>query len=92
MPPDGGEPECVTTIEAGERTHAWVDVLPNLRGALVTVIPQESGDVSTHTVGVVDFSTSEITVLFQGVYARYASSGHIVFVQDDGTVLAAPFD
>jgi serine/threonine-protein kinase len=92
IPPDGGEPERVTTIGPGERTHAWVDALPNGKGALLTIIPSESGDLSAYAVGVVDFATSEIRVLYEGVYARYASSGHIVFVQDDGTLLAAPFD
>ncbi|MCZ6857326.1 MAG: protein kinase, partial [Gemmatimonadetes bacterium] len=92
IPPDGGERERVTRIGPGERTHAWADVLPNGKGALVTIVPRESSDQSAYAIGIVDFATSEITVLFQGVYARYAPSGHIVFVQDDGTMLAALFD
>ncbi|MEJ2206404.1 MAG: protein kinase [Gemmatimonadota bacterium] len=90
--PDGGEPEQVTSLGPGERTHAWVDALPNGKGALLTIIPDETRDLGAYAVGVVDFATSEIRVLFQGVYALYSSSGHIVFVQDDGTMLAAPFD
>ncbi|NNG16767.1 MAG: protein kinase, partial [Gemmatimonadales bacterium] len=92
MAPEGGSPERMTTIRPGERTHAWVDVLPNGKGALVTVIPTESGDRTAYAIGVADFSTRAVTVLFQGVYARYAPSGHIVFVQDDGTLVVAPFD
>jgi serine/threonine-protein kinase len=90
--PDGDEREQVTTLGPDERAHAWPDVLANGKGALVTVIPRESGDRSRYAIGVVDFATSEITVLFQGVYARYAPSGHVVFVQDDGALLGAPFD
>ncbi len=92
MPPEGGTRERVTTLRPGERTHAWVDVLPNGKGALLTVIPSASGDRTAYAIGVVDFARQAVTVLFQGVYARYAPSGHIVFVQDDGTLLAAPFD
>ncbi len=92
LPPDGGARERVTTLGPGERTHAWVDVLPNEKGALLTVIPSASGDRTAYAIAVVDFATHAVTVLFQGVYARYAPSGHIVFVQDDGTLLAAPFD
>jgi serine/threonine-protein kinase len=92
LSPEGVEPERVTTTPAGVRTHAWVDVLPNARGALLTVIPSQSGDRTAYAIGVVDFATREVEVLFPGVFARYAASGHIVFVQDDGTLLVAPFD
>jgi len=90
--PDGGAAERVTTLGPGERTHAWIDVLPNGKGALLTVIPTASGDPSGYTIGVVDFATGRVTVLFPGTYARYAASGHIVFVQADGTLLAVPFE
>jgi len=92
LSPEGAELERVTTTQPGERTHAWVDVLPNAKGALLTVIPTESGDRTAYAIGVVDFATREVEVLFPGVFARYAASGHIVFVQDDGTLLVAPFD
>jgi eukaryotic-like serine/threonine-protein kinase len=92
IPPGGGDRERVTTVGPSERTHAWADVLPNGKGALLTIIPREAADLSGYSIGVVDFATSEITQLLQGVYARFAPSGHIVFVQDDGTMLAAPFD
>jgi eukaryotic-like serine/threonine-protein kinase len=92
IPPEGGDRERMTTVGPNDRTHAWADVLPNGKGALLTIIPREAADLTGYAIGVVDFATSEITQLFQGVYARFASSGHIVFVQDDGTMLAAPFD
>jgi Tol biopolymer transport system component/tRNA A-37 threonylcarbamoyl transferase component Bud32 len=90
--PDGGSPDRVTTLGQGERTHAWMDVLPNGKGALLTVIPTASGDLGGYVVGVVDFADGHVTVLFPGTYARYAASGHIVFVQADGTLLAVPVD
>ena len=90
-----GDPlERVTTLdrERGDRGHASPDVLPNGKGALVTVIPQEVSDGSAYAIGVADFATGAVDIVLQGIYARYAVSGHVIFVQDDGTVLAAPFD
>ena len=43
-------------------------------------------------IAVLDLTTGEHTVLVRGVSARYAASGHLVFVTDDGTLMAAPFD
>ena len=90
--PDDGSRERVTTLGDGERTHGWVDVLPSGRGALLTVIPLESRDLGAYQIAVVDFASSRITPLFQGVYARYSPTGHVVVAQADGALLAAPFD
>jgi len=92
--PQGGSLERITTLdrERGDRTYAAPDVLPNTKGALVTVIPQEVSDGSAYAIGVADFATGAVDIVLQGIYARYAVSGHVIFVQDDGTVLAAPFD
>jgi serine/threonine-protein kinase len=90
--PEDGSGERVTSLEEGDRTHAWVDVLPSRRGALLTVIPMASGNLDAYEVAVVDFETSRIRTLFQGVYARYSPTGHVVVAQADGTLLAVPFD
>ncbi|HSG48030.1 MAG TPA: protein kinase [Longimicrobiales bacterium] len=90
--PEDGSRERVTTLEDGHRTHGWVDVLPSGRGALLTVIPMASRNLDAYQIAVVDFATSRIKPLFQGVYARYAPTGHVVVAQADGTLLAAPFD
>jgi serine/threonine-protein kinase len=92
--PQDGSREAVTRLDAarGDRTHASPDVLPNGRGALVTVIPREVGGPSAYRIGIADLRTGAVEIVLQGVYARYATSGHVVFVQDDGSLLAAPFD
>ena len=94
VPAQGGDLELVATLDSarGERTHGWADVLPNGRGAIVTLLPQDLFDRSAYVIGVADFSTGGIRTLVQGVYARYAPTGHLAFVQDDGVLLAAPFD
>jgi serine/threonine-protein kinase len=90
--PEDGSRERITTLSEGERTHAWVDALPSGRGALMTVIPMASRNLDAYQVAVVDFANSRIQALFQGVYARYSPTGHVVVAQADGTLLAARFD
>jgi serine/threonine-protein kinase len=92
--PEGGPLEPMATLNRGrgDRTYAWPDVLPNANGALVTVIPQDVSDLAAYGIGVVDFAAGSVDILLQGIYARYAISGHVIFLQDDGTLLAAPFN
>ncbi len=44
------------------------------------------------TIAVVDFSNDQIRVLTNGELARYADSGHLIYVREDGGLMAAPFD
>ncbi len=43
-------------------------------------------------IAVADFATSTHTVLVRGVRARYAASGHLLYVTADGTLMMVPFD
>jgi serine/threonine-protein kinase len=92
VPETGGPPEAVSVLDTaqGETAHNFPHALPNGRGVLVTVF--HTNNAQTHDVGVVDLATGEHRVLVRGVYGRYASSGHLVFVRQDGALLAAPFD
>ena len=51
---------------------------------------QPDQDVSQYDIAVADMETGEHEVLVRGVFARYAASGHLVYVTADGTLLAAP--
>jgi serine/threonine-protein kinase len=94
VPERGGDIELVSTpdAEAGETRHAWPDLLPNGKGVLVTV--QRGNNIITpeDDVGVLDLETGEVRVLFRGLLARYATTGHLVFVTHEGDLRAAPFD
>lgn len=94
VPEAGGSYELVTRLDVtrGDRVHAWADVLPNGRGALVTVVPQATGNQSEYMIGVAEFETQNVTVIAQGVYARFLSTGHVLFVRDDGVALVQDFD
>ncbi|UCC25323.1 MAG: protein kinase, partial [Gemmatimonadales bacterium] len=96
VPENGGAAVAATTLdtESGERQHVWPDPLPNGRGLLFTVNytgPGRNGDPSDR-IAVLDLATGEHRVLVSGVYARYAESGHLVYVTSEGTLMAAPFD
>ncbi len=93
----GGDavPEQVSVLDSSraETFHAWPAVLPNGRGVVVTVARGEgTTEMGTWEVAVVELATGEIRHLAQGVFARYAASGHLVYLRDDGTLMAAPFD
>ncbi len=66
--------------------------LPGGRGVLVTVWHTGANDVAAHDVAVVDLTTGQHRVLVRGVYGFYAPTGHLLFVREDGALLAAPFD
>jgi serine/threonine-protein kinase len=92
VPATGGEAEPVSTLDTaqGETAHNFPHALPNGRGVLVTVF--HGNNAVTHDIGVVDLATGQHRVLVRGVYGRYASTGHLLFVRQDGALLAAPFD
>ena len=94
VPEASGEVEPFTVLDTAqsEGRHIWPQALPNGRGVLFTVAHQPDADVSQYDIAVVDMETGEHEVLVRGVFARYATSGHLVYVTADGTLLAAPFD
>ncbi len=88
----GGIPEAVATLDtaSGEQQHNWPDALPNGRGVIFKI--NRMGGMSEHDIAVLDLATGEHRVLVRGVYARYAASGHLVYVSADGTLMVVPFD
>jgi len=88
----GAAVELVTTVDtaAGETDHVWPVALPGGNGVLFVVqrgISPEASDIA-----VFDARAGEYRVLVRGVTARYAASGHLVYVTAEGALLAAPFD
>ena len=89
----GGLREPAVTLDTArhEVGHAWPEVLPNGKGLLFRL--RHSGqDVGEYDIIVANLKTREQRVLVRGVFARYAASGHLVYVTSDGKLFAAPFD
>ena len=57
----------------------------------MVTITRPSLDLNDTQVGLVSLATGEFTPLFQGTFARYSPSGHIVYWRDD-SLWAVPFD
>jgi serine/threonine-protein kinase len=92
VPVNGGvlEPATRPDPARGEFAHFWPEVLPNGRGMVFTVT--YGGGVEGLDIAVADLATGEHRVLLRAVSARYAASGHLVYVTADGTLMAAQFD
>ena len=91
---NGGTPAPLTTPDTstGERTHRWAQVLPGGQAALFTVGMTGGTSFDEARIGIVTLATGKTHLLSErGFYARYVSSGHLVYVRGD-TLLAAPFD
>ncbi len=94
VPAAGGEPQPITTLDKAkkEATHRWPQVLPGGKGVIFTSHTQATADFDNATIEVLDLSTGQRKVLQKGgSYARYVSSGHLVFVSK-ATLFAVPFD
>jgi serine/threonine-protein kinase len=88
----GGPPEQMTTVDTakGEVDHYWPQSLPDGRGVLFTIQKRSSREASD--VAVLDLKTRKYHTLVQGLAARYAPTGHLVYVTGTGDLMAAPFD
>jgi serine/threonine-protein kinase len=91
VPEAGGTVEQLTAPDTGsaEFAHIWPDVLPGGRGVIYTSLRFPLVDAN---IAVLDPRTGESQALFAGVYARYASSGHLIYARADGALLAVAFD
>lgn len=83
------EPASTIMRERGETNHIWPDALPNGRGLLFTV---DYGGARPQDIAVLDLRTGTHRVLLRGSFPRYAATGHVLYVTDEGTLMAAPFD
>ena len=92
VPAVGGEPEELTRVEAAQTgaIHAFPDVLPNLKGVLFT---EGGGSIAESRIAVLSLETGVVSSLLQGgSNPEYASTGHIVYSGEGGTLWAVGFD
>ncbi len=89
-----GELERVADLEQGEFAHSFPNALPGGRGVIYTIEGSRGGGGldGTFQIAVLDLETRQRRVLTDGGMGLYASSGHVVVVRADGSVVAAPFD
>ena len=90
IPSSGGTPEFLARPDtaANALIYFWPQPLPGGKKMLLKVYPI-AGDPS---IGVLDLASGKLTLLATGSFGRYASSGHLLVLQSDGTLQAARFD
>jgi serine/threonine protein kinase/Tol biopolymer transport system component len=84
----GGPIEQITDLAEGEITHSFSGFIPDTDWALVGV---QLGP-NDWEVRALDLDTREMKRLVSGRDARYALSGHLVFLSNDNTLMAAVLD
>jgi hypothetical protein len=87
----GGVLEPITVANPGGAQidyNAWAELLPNGKAVLFTILK----DHLVSEIAVADVSTGQIHALVEGIFGRYAESGHLIYVREDGGLMAAPFD
>ena len=92
----GAVPKRFTVLDSarGETDHTWPDVLPNGKGVVFTdTFSGKGGQNSTFAVAVADIPSGKHRVILNNaMYARYAPSGHLLYVTTDKTLMLVPFD
>jgi eukaryotic-like serine/threonine-protein kinase len=88
----GGKPTAVSTTDVanGELGHWWPQTLPDQKSVLFTIWMAAAG-INDAKIGVLDLSTGKHRVVGPGAFARYTSSGHLVYFHA-GTYHAVKFD
>ena len=96
VPEAGGRAASIGRVDStrGEMQHSWPDPLPNGRGVIMTVSRGGPGAMGSATdeIAVLDLATGAHQVLVRGIFARYARSGHLVYVTAEGVLMGVPFD
>jgi Tol biopolymer transport system component/tRNA A-37 threonylcarbamoyl transferase component Bud32 len=89
----GGTPEPLTTLDVGEKTQRFPQVLPGGKAVLYSSLsPAGDFDLNQGSLVVQALPNGVRKVLLRGAfYGRYAASGHLLYLHDD-TLFAAPFD
>ncbi|HEV8600575.1 MAG TPA: protein kinase [Gemmatimonadales bacterium] len=89
VPASGGPAEPLTKLDraAGDIYHGWPQLLPTRDGVVFTVIRGNNREIA-----VLDLKTRAVRVLLAGTMPRYLPTGHLVYLRNDGTLLAVRFD
>src|SRR5437899_1688290 len=94
----GAKPSWFTVLDtaSGEFDHTWPDVLPNGKGVLFTVLSNRRNGVkrrTSYSIAVADVPSGKHRVIVHdAMYSRYASSGHLLYVTANKTLMVVPFD
>jgi serine/threonine-protein kinase len=89
VPEAGGDPVVVPTKPLENVTPRHLDVLPGGRGLLFTSF---IGTPAQAHIAIANLRTGEVREILTGTMAQYSPTGHVIYTNVGGTLLAAPFD
>ena len=89
VPQAGGDPVVVSTKPLENVTPRHFDALPGGGGLLFTSF---IGTPAQAHIAVANLRTGDVREILTGTMAQYSPTGHIVYTNVNGTLLAAPFD
>ena len=85
----GGATQPLTRLENGEIAHVWPEFLPGGNAVLFDAVrSRDDFQVVVQSVG----TAARQNLIPGGIQPRYARSGHLLFAQLGGTLMAVPFD
>ncbi len=90
VPSEGGAPTAVTELGFDNSSHRWPQVLPGGKAVLFT-LGTGYGNFDGAGIAVVSLEDRRTKIVHQGMYPRYLTSGHLVYVAN-GNLFAVPFD
>jgi serine/threonine-protein kinase len=91
---NGGAPSPLSQPDGarGEVAYRWPQVLPGGKAVLFTALSQQLSALNDAVIQVVSLRDGQKKTLVRGgTYARFLSSGHLVYLTR-GTLFAVPFD
>ena len=89
----GGEAESLTTLDAGEVRHVNPSVIPGHQAVLFVAGRSRGSGLTNDELAVLALETGQVTRLgLAGTGPRYVATGHLVYVADDRSLRAVPFD
>ena len=89
VPSVGGDPVVVSTKPLENITPRHIDVLPGARGLLFTAFV---GTPAQAHIAVADLRTGQAREILTGTMAQYSPTGHVIYTNVSGALMAAPFD
>jgi Tol biopolymer transport system component len=87
VPATGGG--AVEEVTSADGIHGLTDPLPGDRGLLMAERPAGSDEF---WVAVLDFASGQVTRLVRGTEPQYSPTGHVLYVDPQRRLIAAPFD
>jgi len=91
-------PKWFTTLDTakGEFDHLWPDALPNGKGVVFSVVFREKNSTEGRrrsSIAVAEIPSGKHRVILDdAMYARYAASGHLLYVTSNRNLMLVPFD